>query len=100
MKKLETEMDMYEYNCCPPQFEMAIQRGKELIPLYKQIFGYDAFVTFFLLRMCNLYQTNMFLRDSEGFIGILKDVVKYLEISHGSDHELFKFFKATEMSFI
>lgn len=81
---------MYE-NSFPSRLQIAIQQGRKLVPLYKKIFGYDAFVTFFLKRMYELLsQTNA---DKKVLIDILNDTVKNLEITHGVEHKLYKEFK-------
>lgn len=73
---------------------MAIQTGRELIPLFKKIYGYGMPVTFFLLQVFELHRQ---APTHEMFL-LLDDLVEYIGVSHGKDHDLYKKYKLLQNS--
>ena len=72
------------------QLDKAFQVGKQLIPLYKHLCGYDIIVSFHLMRMVELYKKIPVVELDSGVGDVLEDTVKHVKVTHGVDHPLYK----------
>lgn len=97
MENLEGQLNYYDFSN-NWQLNCAWYTWKELIPLYKQIFGdYDAFVTMHMLRMFP-ESAKSFPKlctvgiDYTDLLNMFNETVKHIGITHGTDHALYKEF--------
>ncbi|KAH9404940.1 hypothetical protein TYRP_000774 [Tyrophagus putrescentiae] len=88
MERLEMAMNKAEH--IYQQWDNAFQAGKKLTPLYKHLGGYDAIVSFHLMRMVELYKKIPAVELDSDIGDVLEDSVKHVKVTHGVDHPIYK----------